>query len=317
MAKKSNLFGRYVWLVDLLRRHKRLTFNQIKNYWSESGLNSDDQLTQRTFHNHRDAIFDIFNIEIRCDNKNGYKYYIDCPEDLENDSFRSWLVDSYATLNQLLVDQNLEGRIQFENIPSGNLWLTTILQAIRENKVLTITHQGFKKEHPNTFDIEPYYLKVVKRRWYVIARSPFYSEQNLSNPNFPKDKDPDVFLVYALDRILKIEITEKRFVLKKDFDINEFYRGCTGIIPSKDPIINVVIRAYGDSVDYIRTLPLHASQKEIETQKDYSDFSYDIKYTYEFLQLILMQGKQVEVISPQKIRDDIKQVIEEMARHYK
>src|SRR5574344_1418920 len=83
----SDIFGRYVWLVDTLRRHKRLTFEEINDLWVESDLsygNSDD-LTLRTFHNHRKAIKDIFDVDIDCDMKGGYKYYIDEPEKLEGD----------------------------------------------------------------------------------------------------------------------------------------------------------------------------------------------------------------------------------------
>lgn len=123
----SNIFGRYFWLIDTLRRHKRLTFEEINNLWVESGLSysEGDELPLRTFYNHRKAIKDIFDVYIVCDVKGGYKYYIVEPERLEGDNLRCWLIDLYATLNQIQADKKLEGRIIFENIPSGNVWLTT------------------------------------------------------------------------------------------------------------------------------------------------------------------------------------------------
>ena len=33
----ANIIGRYVWLVDTLRRYKRLTFKEINELWQESG----------------------------------------------------------------------------------------------------------------------------------------------------------------------------------------------------------------------------------------------------------------------------------------
>lgn len=45
----SNLIGRYVWLVDTLRRHKRLTFQEINELWQESGLGYGDVFPKRTF----------------------------------------------------------------------------------------------------------------------------------------------------------------------------------------------------------------------------------------------------------------------------
>lgn len=173
----SNLFGRYVWLIDILRQYKRLSYKEINEKWKRSGLSygDDDDLPIRTFHNHRTSIRDIFNIDIEIDpDVPGYKYHIADADRLQGDAFRSWLIDSYATLNQLQADRSLEGRVQFEDIPSGGKWLTLFMQAMRENKVVQITHQGFGKDYANTFEIEPYNLKVVQRRWYYIRQQSFW-----------------------------------------------------------------------------------------------------------------------------------------------
>lgn len=310
----SNLFGRYVWLVDVIRRHGYLSYGEINKLWQKSGLSygDGDELPLRTFHNHRNAIKDIFDIYIECDAKKGYKYYIDEPERLENDGLRNWLIDSYATLNQIQADKKLEGRILFEDIPSGHLWLTTITDAIRLNKVLYVTHQGFGKPEANSFEIEPYYLKVVNRRWYVIARSPYYSELNKEKG----DKPEDVYLVYALDRIVQIEETGKFFHLKKDFDINEYFAGCCGVITSDVAIERVVISAYIGFADYLRTLPLHASQKELESSEESTLFEYHVKPTFDFYQLLLAQGDQIEVIEPGSVREVMRKFAINLMSYY-
>lgn len=86
----ANIFGRYVWLIEQFRRYVRLTYEEVNDLWHRSGLSygDDDNLALRTFHNHRKAIFDIFEVEIACDIKGGYKYYIDHSEDLEKDNLR-------------------------------------------------------------------------------------------------------------------------------------------------------------------------------------------------------------------------------------
>lgn len=262
----ANLFGRYVWLIEQFRRHGRLTYEEVNHLWQKSGLSygDGDELALRTFHNHRKAIFDIFDVEIACDTKDGYRYYINYPENLENDPLRIWLIDSYTALNQIQADQKLKGRILFENVPSGHQWLHTITDAMRNNQVLRITHQGFGKPEPVTFDIEPYYLKVAKRRWYVLARSPYYSERNLKkNKADGGNRTEDVFRVYALDRILDCYPTGGTFKMKENFDIEKYFRGCCGIIPSNSQPVRVVIKAYPGAQDFLRTLPLHESQREI------------------------------------------------------
>ena len=281
---------------------------------AKSGLSygDGDELPLRTFHNHRKAIRDIFDIHINCDTQHGYRYCIDEPERLESDGLRNWLIDSYATLNQIQADKKLEGKIIFEDIPSGHLWLTAITDAMRRNKVLYITHQGFGKPEPNSFEIEPYYLKVVNRRWYVIACSPYYSERNKAKGNKPEV----VYLVYALDRITQIEETDKSFHLNKDFDVDEYFVGCCGVITSDVAIERVVILAYNGFADYLRTLPLHSSQKELESNDESTLFEYHVKPTFDFYQLLLAQGDQIEVIEPKSVRDMMRNFVINLMDYY-
>lgn len=156
----SNIFGRYVWLIDILLRYKKLKFEEINRLWQESGLSYGEELPLRTSHNHQKAIKDIFDVYIECDRKNGYRYYIDEPDRLEGNNLRSWLISSYATLNQIRADNRLEERIIYEDIPSGHTWLTTIAEAMCNSRVISITNKGFGKPDAVTFEIEPYFLKV-------------------------------------------------------------------------------------------------------------------------------------------------------------
>lgn len=308
----ANLFGRYVWLMDILHRYKRLTFQEINELWQESGLGYGEELPLKTFHNHKKAIKDIFDVYIECDRKDGYRYYIDEPERIEGNNLRSWLISSYATLNQIQADNKLEDRIIFEEIPSGQTWLTCIADAMRRNHVLSITHQGFGKPEPSTFDIEPYFLKVVKRRWYVVARSPYYSERNKEQGVKPSD----VYLVYALDRISDIQDTGRTFKMKKNFDVHSYFEGCCGIITSNESSQKIVLRAYNGFADYLRTLPLHESQREIGSDDESTLFEYHLKPTFDFYQLVLAQGDQVEVLEPESVRDEMRNFAQNILDFY-
>lgn len=308
----ANLFGRYVWLMDILRRYKRLTFQEINELWQESSLGYGEELPLKTFHNHKKAIKDIFDVYIECDRKDGYRYYIDEPERIEGNNLRNWLISSYATLNQIQADNKLEDRIIFEEIPSGQTWLTCIADAMRRNHVLSIMHQGFGKPEPSTFEIEPYCLKVVKRRWYVVARSPYYSERNKEQGVKPSD----VYLVYALDRISDIQDTGKTFKMKKNFDVHSYFEGCCGIITSNESPQKIVLRAYNGFADYLRTLPLHESQREIGSDDESTLFEYHLKPTFDFYQLVLAQGDQVEVLEPEPVRDEMRNFAQNMLDYY-
>ncbi len=304
----ANIFGRYVWLVDTLLRRGRLTYDEINALWKRSGLSygDKDQLPIRTFHNHKNAISDIFQINIECDTHDGYRYYIANPECIGSDSLRAWLISSYATLNQIHADRSLEGRIVFEDVPSGNVWLTTITEAMRRDRVIRITHQGFEQPRPRTFEIEPYHVKVFMRRWYVLGRNPYYSERD----------GRDVYRSYALDRISNVEETDRAFRMKSDFDVNEYFAGCCGIVTTDRPAVRVVIRAYKLQPEYFKTLPLHSSQRILEEGDDHTTFEYILKPTFDFYQLLLSMMDRIEVLEPQEVRDQMREYARNILGYY-
>ncbi len=318
----ANKFGRYVWLVEQFRRYGRLTYEEIRSLWQRSGLSygDGDDLPLRTFHNHRKAVFDVFGVDIVCDAKGGYKYHIAYPEALERDSLRLWLIDSYSAMNQIKADSKLQGRILFEDIPSGRKWLSVITDAMRNNQVLHITHHGFGKPEALSFDIEPYYLKVVKRRWYVLARNPYYSECNRQkNLEDKGDRPEDVYLMYALDRIVDCQPKEETFLMNEEFDIDEYFRGCYGIIHSDEEPTRVVIKAYDSAPDYLRTLPLHKSQRELKEIEDdeAAYFELEVCPTYDFYQALLAQTDLIEVVEPETVRKQMLNFAKNIMSYYK
>ncbi|NDW11930.1 WYL domain-containing protein [Bacteroides sp. 214] len=298
----SNLFNRYVWLVDIIYRRGKITFEEINEYWQRSQLNLDgEDLPLRTFHNHRQAIEQMFDINIECDKKNGYKYYIENTDDMERGGVRSWLLNTFAVNNLINESHKLKQRILFEKIPSGQMHLTPIIEAMRDSLSIELTHQSFWRDTPSTFEISPYCIKVFKQRWYVIG----------SNP----DRD-DVF-IYALDRIKHIRITENKFQLPKDFDGEAFFADCFGIVAGDGhEVENVLIKVYKIQDSYIRTLPLHHSQKEVENTPEYTIFSYRIKPSFDFRQELLSHGADVEVLSPKWFRDEFAEIISQQHSFY-
>ena len=223
-------------------------------------------------------------------------------------------------MNQIQADRKLKGRIIFENVPSGHKWLNVITDAMRNNQVLNVTHQGFGKPEPWYFDIEPYYLKVVKRRWYVLARSPYYSNRNRQkNKEDGGDRPEDVYMVYALDRILDCHPTGSSFQMKEDFDIDEYFRGCCGIIHSKEEPIRVMLKAYNGGPDYLRTLPIHESQRELVELKDdeASYFELTVRPNYDLYQALLAQADQIEVLEPASVRNEMRNFAKNLMSYYK
>ncbi|WP_404812356.1 WYL domain-containing protein [Capnocytophaga canimorsus] len=58
-------------------------------------------------------------------------------------------------------------------------------------------------------------------------------------------------------------------------------------------------------------------QKEIKTEDNYTFFEYFLRPTYDFRQEILSHGAEIEVISPNWFREEIKEIVNQMQEGYK
>ncbi len=296
----SNAFRRQIWLIKQLLDHGRLTFQEITQLWeldSVVHLDREDKYEWRTFQRHRQNIADNFGIDIECDRLHGNVYYIANLELLDN--LHTWLIDTYSIMFQVQADQRLAGRILMEDIPSGRKWLFVITEAMRKGITLQITHKGFEQAQANTFKVEPYCLKIVKRRWYLLGRSDYG------------------FRTYALDRILAVEPGENEFSMVPGFDAKEYFEGCMGIIKDDyDPIQKVRLISYNPQ--YHRSLPLHPSQVELSYDEvsDTSVLELTVQPNYDFIENILMQGEQIEVVSPPEVREEVSAEIRRLINRY-
>lgn len=298
----SNLFNRYVWLVDLIYRSGKISLDEINEHWLRSTLNlNGEEIPLRTFHNHRAAIEQMFDINIECERRGGYSYFIENTDDMERGGVRSWLLNTFAVNNLINESHKFKHRILFEKIPSGQKFLTPILEAMKENAVIEIGYHNFWSDSPATFPLHPYCVKVFKQRWYVVGFSP-YSE--------------DV-RIYALDRIESVTLIEEKFKFPEDFDGEAFFYDCYGIIAADGKKAeNVLLKVYTKQDKYIRALPLHHSQKEEKTTAKYTVFSYYIRPSFDFRQEILSHGTQVEVLKPKWFRDEIAEIVREQYATY-
>lgn len=289
MAK--DLFNRYIWLVDTIYRADGITFEEINEKWLRNSMSEGLDLPLKTFHNHRKAIEDMFDINIVCDKRGGYKYYIENADDMEKGGVRTWLLNTFAVNNLINESHHLKRRIVFEQIPSGQNFLTPVIEAMRDGMSIEIKYKSFWRQDEYTTEVEPYFVKVFKQRWYLIARN----------------KIKDAIRIYALDRIHALTQTGNAFVMPKDFSPEEYFYNSFGIISQDNcPPEIVELKVYGTQKEYFRTLPLHHSQEEVENAGGYSIFRYYLSPTYDFIQEILSHGCEVEVLSPQHLRDEVR-----------
>lgn len=293
MAK--NFFKRYIWLVDLINRRKYVSFKEISEAWMRSPLNeTGDPLSERTFFNHKDAIAGMFGIEILNDRSLGF--YIG-RSDVGSDETSDWMLHTLCLNNVLHENADMKDRILMEKVPSSERFLTDIISAMRDFRVISLCYQSFRHPEPFCFNVRPYCVKYFKQRWYLLG-------------------DSDLGLrIYSLDRFVDMEELEEHFEIPKGFDAEEYFGNYFGVIIGEEPE-DVKIRVVPDQVKYFRTLPMHGSQRETVQEDGSSVFSYHIAPTFDFVQEILSHGANVEVLEPAELRESIADIIAGMASRY-
>jgi hypothetical protein len=302
--KPAQIFHQYIWIINTLRAYQRLTFEQLNQKWQDDGVADGNPLQRSSFNRHRDAILDMFGIIIDCEPKT-YKYHISNPEVLNDGSISQWLF-STLTVHGVLSDCTaIKDRIILENVPAGEEYLDTIKRAIKSNHRL---HLGYKKFGAEGYvkTVCPYTLKLWEQRWYLLA---------LNND--------EQMRIYALDRVTKVELTDETFEMPADFSSEAYFSDYYGVKTDGTPMAHVIVRAHRWTPDYLRTLPLHHSQQELEsgeiTHADssttpYTDFSFDIRPTADFLNELMKFG--IEVLEPLDLREKMRHRVLEMYHYY-
>ena len=295
--KPAKIYQQYIWIVNTLRQYKKLSLEELNTLWMKDQVIEGRPLVRQTFAKHKDAILNMFGIIIECDQEDKYRYYIANPDVLENDSLECWMLSTLTVNTVLSESSSLRDRILLEDVPAGEEFLQTIIQGLKTKRRLHIVYQKFGFESGEKL-VAPLALKLFHQRWYMLSHTGNH------------------FATYSLDRMQEMKLTDETFEVPEDFSPEDYFAEYFGVTTDGTPLAHVVIRAYGMTPNYIRTLPLHASQKEIQSTEEYTDFSYDIRPTYDFINELCSYHKGLEVLEPQDFREKIRDYLVETLSRY-
>ncbi len=296
--------NKYIWVVNALHRAgtRGLSLKELNEKWERSDISNGNELQRQTFDRWKGKILEMMGVIIDCNLKDDYRYYISNPEVLRSDELSRWLLDAYTTFNSLSHNVALKDRILVEEIPSSRDYLTDILDAMRGNKVMEMTYRNFLGGKSHTFPAAPYCVRMAQKRWYVLALS----------------VREDRLRVYALDRIEDITVTKRTFKLPKDFDAKKYFSTFFGVVCDNTiKVERIVLRAGRYHQNYMRSLPLHESQREIYACDNYADFELRLRPTYDFCMELLRYGGELEVLEPESLRHQMHGYAWELEEMYK
>ena len=273
-----------VWLIEQLQMTPPPgpTLEDLRDRWlalpGHVGILSRDMLTT-----HRQAIKDFMGIVISAPDRMHYR--IMNKESLALDSLANNLLKSLQDYSFLLQYKDLGQQIQPEQIETGSRYLRLIGQALRDKQKLLITYQKFSDENPYDAIVHPYCLKADKGRWYILA----YKEGS-------ECQEPAQ--CFALDRTLRLTLLPETFVPNRRIKVATYFRDCFGVWRDYEhyPVRRVVITCTDKVAHYLRTLPLHHSQKELRCKEEgYASFRYRISPSPDFIAELRKWGDEVKI----------------------
>ena len=317
----------YSWLIGLLDR-KHLTFEEIANEWRDANANQDeDELDKRTFHRYRENIQSQFGITVECDKSDGYRYYLK-RDPVENDDVTEWMLSSLrlASLGDMLKFHN---KVMLDTPPYNTEYLDDILAAIDKQYLLKFKYvSGFGAE--SDIVLQPAFVRYFKQRWYVIGVKS--EERRVKNSSAEVDGDADLNadvdekkLVRCLpfDRISFLKLICEKHPLsakmKKFLTPENYYEDCFGIYRMEDvPVEKIRIRAFYPEYNYIEEVPLHESQQKVKESKDgmYREYTLTIRPSRDFLQELLWHGRNLIVLKPEDLRQEMIDILTDMTKSY-
>lgn len=287
-----------IWLVSYLIKRGPDTRENIIAEWSEY-TNENVNIHRNTFGNYRRKAEELFGTEILY-NAVTKEYYIEDKDFIPHNTMYRWLLQSVSASNVISKRNRLWDRIMLETTSGGEEFIEPITEAMEKGLCIEMTYQVFWDE-PKKRTVEPYYIKLFKHRWYLIG----------------KKRDTEEFRTYCLDRIKSINISNVKFEFKNGSKAEALFNDYYGILQLPVKKEHIIIKLGNEQGMYIKTLPLHHSQKLIHEDDNYMTFELYLKPCYDFVQELLSYGSELEVISPKSLRNELKKYAEKMCEIYK
>ncbi len=277
-------------LVEIL---KKSPFESMENLIKYISTNRENKISERTFHRIKATLRNDYGIIVKHSKAND-GFYLDEEQSLNVDSFLSHM-EIIATAeqisNNLNANNNLLSFIEFENkaaietIPN----FKTILEAIQQQIPITFNHNSFYHLKVEEYILKPYFLKQYQNRWYVVGET---------------EKG---YRTFGIDRIENIIIGIKKFKPKTE-EAKEKFSNVIGLNYVDHKLEKISLSFHISQKPYIVSLPLHHSQKEINSDNETTfDIELRIHPNFEFRQQILKYGSLVKVVEPKWLSEEIKE----------
>ena len=292
-----------LYLINLLERKGALTLKEINDYYQYSSLYEGEEIQPRTFLRYKDYIDETFPCYIEFNQRLG-KYELHRHQSLygEDDSLYDYLLSAYHIEGLTELALKHRDKIMLSDAPTGVENVQIILDAIDQSKGIECEYYSFNRKTVKHQLLIPYFLRIWEQRWYLAAEP---------------DNHHHGIAIFALERMEDIKLTDDKMLPSNKITAEEYFDGSFGVNHSDDQKPEKIrIKIYGAQVEYVRALPIHESQKEVETTSEWSIFEYRLVPCYNFYQQLLWHREKLEAIEPLTVREELKATLLKMLDNY-
>ena len=285
-------------ILSFVYDHKFPSMQDILNHLTDKDLIPTERTVQRDLKTLRDMCF----IDVKYDRLNkGYFIDADSQPDFENWMHVFELFNTARVINETLVKSS--SNIDYIDFDRSAIHLKDeimgkLLTAIVDRSKIKFDHQNFWQNEPKKIGLYPHLLKQYQNRWYVFGCFP--------NGDFRS---------FGLERISNLEVLSEGFKPKMKHPKDAFNE-IVGLVYSQSKVEDVILSYRADQGHYIKTQPIHSTQKILIDDENELRIQLRVRPNYELQEQILKQGERVTVLEPLWLKEEIKERLMEALGNY-
>jgi predicted DNA-binding transcriptional regulator YafY len=210
--------------------------------------------------------------------------------------------EAFDVYNALRVSERNKKYIYLEKRQTqGTKHLYGLLHGIKKRFQISFSYQKNYTDTPEQQTVNPLAVKEFKHRWYLVARDGYDNRVR----------------IYALDRMTGLEISKTHFPEDTDFDLDVMLKYSFGIIVPSDAKLQKVVLSFDPfQGKYIKSLPLHETQKILKDNENELRISLNIYVTHDLKMEILSMGETVKVMEPKSLVKEMKETYKAALEKY-
>lgn len=285
---------------------KRQVFDDIKFMRDSKGFNAPIESFKdgrKAFYRYSDLSFSIDNQPLNEREAHQLKESLMTLSRFKGLPQFEWVDEMKARLEVSFKLKSQEKVIEFEENQylTGKEYIGVLYDAIINGQVLEIQYHSFKWEESMKMILHPYFLKQYNNRWFLMGRN----------------GDATSITTIALDRIEDIQTVHEVYMPNTEINFEEYFEDIVGVsVPKENMVEKILLKIDAETWPYIKTKPIHGSQRIKELTTDFTIIELQLIPNFELESIIFSHGERIEVLSPELLRQRIKNRVIKLNEKY-